>query len=256
MLSIDEPQKVLKVFVLLAGIPVPKVIENFGHYGEQFSTLLQNAINSEKQKLSLRIRYYDVVNMEFPEEKDLLETNGIIITGSASSAYENIPWINRLVDFTKLIINKHQHIKLIGVCFGHQIVARAVGGQVIKNSLGWEVGVTEVSLTDVGKNFFKTDNKVLRIQEMHQDHVHNLPHGFYNLGFTSKSPIQGMIKDNQVLTIQGHPEFVSEVAKLTINYRVDKGIFTPEFAQTALKAADYKDDSLLIGQRFIEFIAG
>ncbi|CAG8652715.1 28286_t:CDS:2, partial [Racocetra persica] len=196
-----------------------------------------------KQKLSLRIRNYDVVNMEFPEEKDLLETNGIIITGSASSAYEDVPWINRLVDFTKLVIDKHQDIKLIGICFGHQIVARAVGGQVIKNSLGWEVGVTEVSLTDVGKKIFKTDNKVL-------------VKSIFVIRFTSKSPIQGMIKGNQVLTVQGHPEFVSEVVKLMTNDRLDKGIFAPEFAHTALEAADDKDDSLLIGQRFIEFMTG
>ncbi|CAG8467006.1 6262_t:CDS:2 [Racocetra fulgida] len=197
----DEPQKILEVSILLAGTPIPKVIENFGHYGEQISTLLQNAIHSSKQKLSLRIRNYDVVNMEFPEEKDLLETNGIIITGSASSAYEDVPWINRLVDFTKLVIDKHQHIKLIGVCFGHQIVARAVG-------------------------------------------------------FTPKSPIQGMIKGNQILTVQGHPEFVSGVVKLMTYDRLDKGIFAPEFAHTALEAADDKDDGLLIGQRFIEFMTG
>ncbi|CAG8517605.1 20564_t:CDS:2, partial [Dentiscutata erythropus] len=247
----DEPQKILRVSILLAGTPIPEIIEKFGHYGKQISDLLQNAINSSEQKLSLIIKNYDVENMEFPEEDDLLKTDGIIITGSA---YDDIPWINRLTDFTKLIIDKHQHIKLIGICFGHQIVARAAGGQVIKNPLGWEIGVTEVSLTDIGENFFKIDSKVLRIQQMHQDHVNILPKNFHNLGFTSKSPFQGMIKVNQVLTVQGHPEFVGEAEKLLINARLNKGIFTPEFAQAGLKTADYEDDRLLIGQKFIEFM--
>ncbi|CAG8668832.1 12833_t:CDS:2 [Dentiscutata erythropus] len=186
----DEPQKILRVSILLAGTPIPEIIEKFGHYGKQISDLLQNAINT----------------------------------------YDDIPWINRLTDFTKLIIDKHQHIKLIGICFGHQIVARAAGGQVIKNPLGWEIGVTEVSLTDIGENFFKIDR------------------------FTSKSPFQGMIKENQVLTVQGHPEYVGETEKLLINARLNQGIFTPEFAQAGLKTADYEDDGLLIGQKFIEFM--
>ncbi|CAG8506303.1 9249_t:CDS:2, partial [Dentiscutata heterogama] len=223
----DESQKFLRVSILLADTPLPEVTEKFGHYGKQISDLLQNSINSSEQKLSLIIKNYDVKNMEFPEEDDLLKTDGIIITGSA---YDDIPWINRLTDFTKLIIDKHQHIKLIGICFGHQIIARAAGGQVIKNPLGWEIGVTEVSLTDIGENFFKIDR------------------------FTSKSPFQGMIKENQVLTVQGHPEFVSETEKLLINARLNKGIFTPEFAQAGLKTADYEDDRILIGQKFIEFM--
>ncbi|CAG8612588.1 28519_t:CDS:2 [Gigaspora margarita] len=219
-----ELQKTLRVSIFLADTPIPKVFEKFGGYDEQISKLLQDTINSNKLKLSLIIKNYDVKNMEFPEEDDLSKMDSIIITGSASSAYDDIPWINRLVDFTKLIINKHQHIKLIGICFGHQIIARAAGGQVIKNPLGWEIGVTEVSLTDVGTNFFKMDR------------------------FTSKSSIQGMIKGNQILTIQGHPEFVSESTKIIINARLNKGIFTQEFAQTGLEAADYEDDHLIIGQ--------
>ncbi|RIB02886.1 class I glutamine amidotransferase-like protein [Gigaspora rosea] len=251
-----ELQKILRVSIFLADTPIPKVFEKFGGYDEQISKLLQDTINSKKLKLSLIIKNYDVKNMEFPEEDDLSKMDGIIITGSASSAYDDIPWINRLADFTKLIIDKHQHIKLIGICFGHQIIARAAGGQIIKNPLGWEIGVTEVSLTDVGSNFFKIDNKVLRIQEMHQDHVKILPKGFCNLGFTSKSSIQGMIKGNQVLTVQGHPEFVGESTKIIINARLNKGIFTQEFAQTGLKAADYEDDHVIIGLKFIEFMMG
>jgi GMP synthase-like glutamine amidotransferase len=57
----------------------------------------------------------------------------------AASAYKDIPWINQLVEFVSSIIDKHPKVKIVGICFGHQIVARAMGGQVIKNPLGWEV---------------------------------------------------------------------------------------------------------------------
>lgn len=73
----------------------------------------------------------------------------------AASAYEDIPWINRLVDFTSQIPSKNPHLKLIGICYGHQIIARAFGGTVEKNKKGWELGVRSVTLTDLGKRLLK-----------------------------------------------------------------------------------------------------
>ncbi|CAG8657566.1 1634_t:CDS:2, partial [Acaulospora morrowiae] len=257
--------------------PIPKVVEQYGDYEVQFSRFLQRAIENDPNKdLSLKIKSYEVQKLEFPNDDELLETDGIIISGSAASAYDDIPWINRLVDFTKFIIEKHTNVKLIGVCFGHQIVARAMGGKVIKNPIGWEVAVTEISLTEAGRKFFGDDKRFLvgyhktiivfkttinknilkRLQEMHQDHVCLVPPNFINLGYTTKSSVQGMLKENQVVTIQGHPEFVGGVVKELIKYRQEKGIFDPHFSQMCLKASDRDDDSLLVGQKFIEFIIG
>lgn len=73
----------------------------------------------------------------------------------AASAYEDIPWINRLVDFTSQIPGKYPHLKLIGICYGHQIIARAFGGKVEKNTKGWELGVRTVELTQLGKKLLK-----------------------------------------------------------------------------------------------------
>ncbi|RIA88370.1 class I glutamine amidotransferase-like protein, partial [Glomus cerebriforme] len=233
-----------RIALLLADTPLPKVTEQYGDYYIQFSKFLQKGVVSSKKQITLDIKPYDIVTkMEYPNEQDLLEIDGILITGSAASAYVDIPWINRLVEFVSSTINEHPKVKIVGICFGHQIVARAMGGQVIKNSLGWEVAVTDFSLTYIGKEFFKT-NREVRLQEMHQDHVSSIPPNFSNIGFSEICPIQGMIKDDHVFTIQGHPEFVSGVVKEIVKSRQEKQIFTPELAQKYLIAADYNDDSI------------
>ncbi|GES72851.1 class I glutamine amidotransferase-like protein [Rhizophagus clarus] len=250
------PQKIFRTALLIADKPVPKVIEHYGDYYAQFSRFLQKGVVSSKKQITLDIEPYDVTKMEYPSEQELFGTDGIVITGSAASAYEDIPWINCLVEFVSSIIDKHPKIRIVGICFGHQIIARARGGQVIKNPLGWEVAVTEFSLTDIGKEVLKTDRKSVRLQEMHQDHVSSIPPGFSNIGFTEISPVQGMIKDDHVFTLQGHPEFVSGVVKEIVNVRHEKRIFSPELAQKYLIAADYDVDDVWIGQKCVEFLTG
>ncbi|CAG8502475.1 12326_t:CDS:2 [Acaulospora colombiana] len=244
----DKPERTLRLVFLLADTPIPEVVERYGDYGKLFSRLLQKAIESGPNKnLTLKIQSFEVQKMEFPDRNELLETDGIIISGSSASAYDDIPWINRLTDFTKFLIENHPNVKIIGVCFGHQIIAKAMGGKVIKNPIGWEVAVTEILLNEDGRKFFNTDKKFL-------DHVCLVPPDFTNLGSTEISSIQGMVKGNHVFTIQGHPEFVGGVVKELVKHRQKKGIFDPEFSQMCLKAADQDDDSLLIGQKFIEFL--
>jgi GMP synthase-like glutamine amidotransferase len=74
---------------------------------------------------------------------------------TASNAYEDIPWINQLVSFSTELVHSYLHLKLLGICFGHQIFARALGAQVIRNPLGWEFGIYEVQLSLLGQTLFQ-----------------------------------------------------------------------------------------------------
>lgn len=75
------------------------------------------------------------------------------------SAFEDDPWIKTLVAFTAQLL-EHDRIKVIGVCFGHQIVARAMGAKVCRNEDGWEAAVDNIDLSDQGKQVFGQDTLV------------------------------------------------------------------------------------------------
>jgi GMP synthase-like glutamine amidotransferase len=76
------------------------------------------------------------------------------------NSFEDIPWINTLVDFTAKVL-KQGRVRTIGVCFGHQIVARAMGVKVGRNEDGWEAAVNDIDLTERGKQLFGKEKLVM-----------------------------------------------------------------------------------------------
>ena len=77
------------------------------------------------------------------------------------NSFEDVPWINILVDFTAEIL-KQDRIRMIGVCFGHQIIGRAMGVKVGRNEAGWEAAVDDVELSERGKQVFGKEKLVMR----------------------------------------------------------------------------------------------
>jgi GMP synthase-like glutamine amidotransferase len=75
------------------------------------------------------------------------------------NSFEDAPWILRLVDFTKKVLEQDR-VRIVGVCFGHQIVGRALGLPVGRSDKGWEISVVPVQLTEMGKDIFQSPNLV------------------------------------------------------------------------------------------------
>lgn len=69
------------------------------------------------------------------------------------NSFEDIPWINRLVEFTQQVLAQNR-VRILGICFGHQIVGRALGAKVGRSDQGWEVAVCDMDLTEEGKELF------------------------------------------------------------------------------------------------------
>ncbi|KAI9307279.1 class I glutamine amidotransferase-like protein, partial [Cunninghamella echinulata] len=214
----------LHIAILVCHTPTTKILKNEG----DFATMIQKAFNngatnliSSSSPLELSFDIFDVVHKrEYPNDQDILagRYNGIIISGSTDAAYENEPWILELIEFIQSIqdysydssskLMRHFKVPLIGICFGHQIIARACGGIVEQNPNGWEFGPIQIQLTDEARSFFQTDRKTMCINEFHQDHVSSLPAGFVCLASSlPHTPIQSMLSlDGKCITLQGHPE--------------------------------------------------
>ncbi|OBZ78439.1 Serine/threonine-protein kinase gad8 [Grifola frondosa] len=224
-----------------------------GDYTAIFDTLLRKSLPSEP-KIEYTLDPYDVRNkMEYPPNVD--DYDGIILTGSAASAYENLEWINRLVSYVTSIVKEKPNIKLIGICFGHQIIGRAMGGECVPNDGKWEVGVTEIALTDIGKQLFGVSS--LNLQQMHRDHVPVVPPSFQLLGSTPISMNQGMVQfyprdrastrapspaDVHIFTLQGHPEFTRRISEALVDARHLTGLLNTQLVEDVRRRAEWRND--------------
>lgn len=151
----DKP---LRLAILLCDTPQPGTLARVGNYEAVFSALLTDACAPETLQSQLTITAHDVVN-DLDSYPALDDIDALLLTGSKHDSFRDDPWILKLVEYTKKAVAT-ERLKLIGVCFGHQIIARAVGAGVGRSDKGWEIAVTDTDLTDKGKEIFQLDKMV------------------------------------------------------------------------------------------------
>ncbi|KAK3339497.1 class I glutamine amidotransferase-like protein [Neurospora tetraspora] len=263
--TIPPPTTPLRLAILEADTPPAGAHARYSGYRGVFTHLFTRALASPEHPLSsyLTITAHDVVNNISPSDPygdypSLSEVDAILITGSKHSAYENDPWILTLTEFVRRAItegdaeNGGRTIKVLGVCFGHQIVGRALGQVVERNEKGWEVSVTRVGLTSVGKGLFG-GREDLKIQQMHRDHVVGVPEGAQLLASTDVCENQGFIIPGKVLTVQGHPEFTTDIMEELLELRRATGLFNEELFGSGVER-NKVDDGVFIAQAFYRFL--
>lgn len=150
----------------------------------------------------LELRPYDVIGGELPSGPDVCD--GWLCTGSRNSAYDDLPWIDDLLDFVRSIAASGR--PFVGVCFGHQVLAQAMGGRVEKAVGGWGAGVRGVRV-DEPRSWMQPAAAALRLHFMHQDQVVALPPGGVVLGSAPHCPVALLEVGEWMLGIQAHPEF-------------------------------------------------
>jgi GMP synthase-like glutamine amidotransferase len=152
----------LRIAILACDTPLPRTKAKYGTYGGVFTSLLKSgadrlAYPGLSSTEGLQLRTYDVVEMQ--EYPSLDEIEGVLLTGSKFNSFDNDPWIVKLVEFVKTVLAQRR-VRIVGVCFGHQIVGRALGAEVKRNEEGWEVSVTDIELTGKGKQIFGKETLV------------------------------------------------------------------------------------------------
>ncbi|KAK7202797.1 class I glutamine amidotransferase-like protein [Myxozyma melibiosi] len=233
----------------------PENITVCGSFAQLFDNLFTNTVTQTEEaveNVGLELVNYNVVKGDYPAKIE--EFDGMLITGSRANAYDDDKWILDLAAFIRKIFNSST-VRLIGICFGHQIIARALGGTVAPNPAGWEVSVTTLTLDDAGigalifPDIAQSTGGLLRIQEMHSDHVTVLPKGVHVFASSPKSPVQGMYVPRKILTFQGHPEFNAEVAEALVDRVIRNGGLTDEQAQDALGRVGMENHGGRLGRR-------
>lgn len=154
------PPAPIRLAILEADTPLPGTASRFKSYGGVFTDLFSRATAPEPVASSLAITAHDVVNHPDTAYPSLDDVDAVLITGSKHSAYLDDAWIVKLVGFTQKALATDGRVKVVGVCFGHQIVGRALGIPVDRNHRGWEVSVTEIALSEKGREVFGTETLV------------------------------------------------------------------------------------------------
>lgn len=198
----------MKIGILKTDAVRPEWVPHFGEYPDMFQRLLLSV------DPTLEFVVWDVEQGELPESTD--SADGYIITGSKSSVYDDKAWIRSLEEFIRQL-HAERH-KLVGICFGHQLVAQALGGLVDKSPKGWGVGINTYELLDAG---LAADGEGTHLQLLasHQDQVMRLPPCARAIAKNDHCELAGMKVDNHILTFQGHPEFITDFSREIMTFR-------------------------------------
>jgi len=179
--------------ILQTGRTPEELLTRYPDYNQLFVDLLGEE--------SFHYRHWPVLDDELPASVD--DADAWLITGSRHGAYEDHSWIPPLEQFIRDV--HAVGAPMVGICFGHQIIAKAMGGRVEKFTGGWSVGRAEYRL-DAG--IFGTDpDSHTALMAFHQDQVMDLPDGARNIGSSDFCKHAAVLYGTNMLTIQPHPEF-------------------------------------------------
>ena len=177
-------------------------------------------------------RSYDVQEGVLPAE--VTECAAYVVTGSSAGVYDDLPWIPQLLDFLR---RARGHAKLVGICFGHQAMAQAFGGEVVKSPSGWEVGMHRYEIVEPPPGM--RDPAAFAIPAFHQDQVVTLPPGARVLAASKFTPYAALGYDDDTVSIQGHPEFSPAFSAALIGARRD--VYGPLAAPALLSLLQPED---------------
>lgn len=186
---------------------------------------------------------YRVIDGEFPAAEELELYDGFVVSGSPHDAHgDGAPcWVRRLCLLLQTVHAMGKRV--LGVCFGHQALCRALGGKVRRATGGWVVGVKEVTFVEDVEGFEFLEEGISRrrsasIIEVHQDEVWEVPPGGKVLAYSDKTRVEMFAVGDNALGIQGHPEYTNDILLNLIGRLVNDGTVDGCAGEAARRTAE------------------
>ena len=223
----------MNVGILETGRPPGDLARQFGDYPSMISRLLGSGFAIER---------FDVASGVLPSRESC---DAFVITGSPAGVYEPLPWIGPLLEFIRSTDNR----KMIGICFGHQAMAQALGGKVEKSHKGWGAGLHGYAIERAEPWMERVDR--IAVPASHQDQVVIQPPGTQVIAASEFTPFAALAwSDRPAISFQFHPEFDPSFAKALIRERYDR---VPD-PDRAIASLDAPNDNARVGTWMRRFL--
>ena len=233
----------MKITILETGRAPGKLVDEYPRYPDMFASLLS--------PWGQELAYHSVGLLDGEDLPEPSACEAILITGSPFGVYDSTPWMDPLRGFIR---KAHAaRIPMVGVCFGHQVIADALGGEVAKSEKGWGIGRHTYEITQP-RDWMGEPRGQVSLAASHQDQVITPPKGAITLARSAHTD-HAMLEyaDAPVVTLQGHPEFSDQYASALWEARRGKALSEVQ-VDRALASMALPGDGALVGEWIVRFL--
>ena len=229
--------------ILETGRPPDALKDEHGSYPDMFRALI-GPVDAK-----LEFRTYAALDGEVPEDPHACDA--WLVTGSRHGVYERTDWMLKAEELLRRAVA--EKVPVVGICFGHQLLAQALGGKVVKSGKGWGIGFHDYELSEAHPKSGLKPGRVT-IPALHQDQVVEVPEGGRVIGSSEFCQNAIIAYGDTAITFQGHPEFDRSFLEGLIEVRL-KGLAPDAVLDEARQTlADKQTDSAGIARWIAHFI--
>lgn len=228
----------MKLCILDNDVLDPTLAQTYTSFAAMFERLFRQA------GADWEFESFNTVRGEYPDTFDRFDA--VLLTGSHADSFSEDAWVKTLREKVSALLQTRQ--KLLGVCFGHQLIGLCLGAKVGRAPQGWGAGRMSYRWHD---HEGEVDVGLLA---SHQDQVHELPPGATLLASNDFCPVAAFSVEDRVFCVQPHPEFVKELSAYLLNKR--RAILGEALYARGMASLEQGHDGLSIAHRMVAFVEG
>ncbi|WP_295470120.1 amidotransferase [uncultured Pseudomonas sp.] len=232
----------LRICILETDILRPELVDPYRGYGHMFEVLFSG------QPIEAQFVIHNVMQGDYPDDSERFDA--YLVTGSKADSFGSDPWIQVLKTYLLGLYQRGE--KLLGICFGHQLLALLLGGKTERATQGWGVGIHHYRI-ERSAPWMSPGLETMTLLISHQDQVTRLPENATVIASSDFCRYAAYHIDDQVLCFQGHPEFIHDYSKALMHIRQES--LGKELYERALSGLGHDHHGRVVGEWMLRFVA-